>query len=145
MINKSVVLYENGLSPIIAHLSKSSKGLIWFDNTLLWIVTSLDSWKRTAMELNGNVYKASVKSTQSDNYTACLCCLHAETNVLSEYTMMTYTRLHCFFHRGDIHKTVIETGHPKQKISSFDIHKTVIETGHPKQKISSFAIIKACQ
>ena len=48
------------------------------------------------MELNGNVYKASVKSTQSDNYTACLCCLHAETNVLSEYTMKTYTRLHCF-------------------------------------------------
>ena len=47
------------------------------------------------MELNGNVYKASVKSTQSDNYTACLCCLHAETNVLSEYTMKTYTRLHC--------------------------------------------------
>ena len=26
MINKSVVLYENGLSPIVAHLSKSSKG-----------------------------------------------------------------------------------------------------------------------
>ena len=36
--------------------------------------------------------------------------------------MKTYTRLHCFFHRGDIHKTVIETGHPKQKNFKFLIY-----------------------
>ena len=96
------------------------------------------------MELNGNVYKASVKSTQSDNYTACLCCLHAETNVLSEYTMKTYTRLHCFSIEEIYTRLSLKQVTQNKKFQAL-IYTRLIEIGHPKQKNSSFAIIKACQ